>query len=147
MAGKILGTFVIFIGLLYIAWTYSFEYAAVADSDNQTSVVNSSRNAMTEAVNLGSARVNEELTINEEIAVESVLREYSSASDFYDGSRYLNVYQVSSDPPMIAVESYLSIGTPIKPMLNRHTKKTDVSETIGRSREIIIYEAKETVRP
>lgn len=147
MAAKGIGAFAILIGLLYIVWTYSFEYSAVADSDNQTSVVNSSRNAMTEAVNLGAARVNEELTINEDIAVESVLREYSDASDFHDGARYLNVYQVSSDPAMIAVESYLAIGTPLKPMLNKFTKKTDVSETIGRSREIIIYEAKETVRP
>jgi hypothetical protein len=147
MSSKILGAFILLLFLLFLVFTFSFQYGSVAYSDNKTGVINASRNAMTDAVNLGNARVNESITINEEIAVESVLRQYSDTTDFFDGGRYLNIYQVSSDPAMIAVESYVSVDTPMKSMLKNFTGKQEDSNLIGRSREIIIYEAKNTVRP
>jgi len=146
MAAKILGGFILIFGLLFVGFIYSFEYLKVADSDNQTAVTNSSRNAMTEAINLGNARVNEEITINEDVAVEATLRMYAASSDFNGGARYVNVYNVVSDPAMIAVESYLEIGTPIRGMLNYFNKDIDIEFDTTRSREITIYEAKETTR-
>lgn len=147
MAAKVWGIFIFIIFMLFLVFVISFQYVSVADSDNETAVVNSARNAMTEAINLGNARVNEEITINEEIAIEAVLRQYASTTDFFDAARYLNVYEVSSDPAMFAVESYVSIGTPIKPVLNHFTGNTDKSNIVGRSREIVIFEAKQTVKP
>ncbi|MCM3405513.1 DUF5411 family protein [Cytobacillus oceanisediminis] len=123
-------------------FTMSFQEVSIADSDNETSVENASRNAMTVAVNLGNARVNEEVTINEDIAVESVVRQYADSADFYNGDRYLNVYQVSSNPPMLAVESYTQLESPFLGITNP-SGQNDV-ET--RSREIIIYEAKKLIK-
>lgn len=140
------GGFIVLIGILIVVFVYSFQKIAVADSDNETGLENAARNAMTEAVNLGNARVNEEVTINEEIATESLLRQYADTTDFDGADRYLNVYQVNSDPAMIAVDSYLTVQTPIQSMLNRFTDKNRDDTTIGRSREVIIWEAKSTTR-
>jgi len=131
-----------------IGFVFSFQYRNVSDSDNETAVVNSARNGMTEAVNLGGQRVNEKVTINEAVAVEATLRMYAAASDFDDGARYLNVYDVKSDPAYIAVESYLEINTPFRNMINQFRKeKLESQPEIARSREIVIYEAKEVQRP
>lgn len=99
---------------------------------------------MTLAINWGNARVNEEITINEEVAEEAVLRQFADASDFYDGDRYLNIYHSSSKPPILAVESYSTIGTPFQDMANRFSEENDLTDTIIRNREIVIFEAKET---
>ncbi|MBG9689702.1 hypothetical protein ABD91_01890 [Lysinibacillus sphaericus] len=128
--------------MLSISFAFSSQYLRVADSDNQTSVTNATRNAMTEAVNLGNQRVNEEVTINEDMAIEATLRMYAASSDFDDGGRYLNVYDVKSDPAFLAVESYTEIGTPIRGMLNKFSPDVKVVKDFTRSREIVIYEAK-----
>lgn len=146
MSAKVFGTFILIIGILTIAFSFSFSYLSAANSDNQTAVTNSARNAMTEAINLGNQRVNEEITINEEVAIEATLRMYAASSDFDDGARYLNVYRVESDPAYISVDSYLEIGTPIRGMLNYFSSDVKVIPDITRSREVIIYEAKETER-
>lgn len=117
----------------------SFQQVSIADSDNETSVENASRNAMTIAVNLGNARVNEEITINEEIAVEAVVRQYADSADFFDGDRYLNIYQVSSDPAMLAVESFTQLESPFLGFTRGFSNSNDVTT---RSREIVIFEAK-----
>lgn len=147
MAVKVFGGFILIVAILFVGFTYSYEYYQVADSDNQTALTNSTRNAMTEAVNLGNARVNEELTINEEVAVEATLRMYAATADFEDGARYLSVYDVQSDPAMLAVDSYLEIGTPLRKMLNYFNQRIDIENDIARSREIVIYEAKQTTQP
>lgn len=146
MNAKVLGAFILIVGLLAIGFIYSFEYLKVADSDNQTAVTNSARNAMTEAINLGNQRVNEEITINEEVAIEATLRMYAATSDFDDGARHLNVYRVESDPAYISVDSYLEIGTPIRGMLNYFSSEVEIIPDLTRSREIVIYEAKDTER-
>lgn len=146
MGVKVLGFFITIIFILTTVYVFSFQYVATADSDDKTAMTNASRNSMTESVNLGGARVNEKITINEEIAIESMLRMYAASSDFDDGARYINVYEVKSEPAFIAVDSYVSIDTPIKSMLKRFSKDIDTSNTVTRSREIVIYEAKNTTR-
>lgn len=146
MAGKILGVFLLTFIALFAVFAFSFEYITVADNDNEVSIENSARNAMTQAINLGNARVMEELTINEDIAVEAVLRHYADSSDFYDSDRYVNVYEVNSNPPLLAVESFASVHTPIQEMLNNFSGENTDSETVTRSREVIIYEAKDLSR-
>ncbi|MGC7930643.1 hypothetical protein ACP3VS_18690 [Lysinibacillus sp. VIII_CA] len=134
--------------IIYVVFTFSVQYLAVADSDNQTAVTNSARNAMTEAINLGNQRVNEKVTINEDVAIEATLRMYAATSDFEDGARYLNIHEVNSDPAYIAVDSYLEIWTPFKRTVNKYLENPKSAQpNIARSREIVIYEAKPTVRP
>lgn len=147
MPVKTLGAFILIIFMLLAVLVYSHQYTVVADSDNQTAITNAARNSMTESLNLGYARAFEEITIDEELAVESLIRMYSASSDFDDGARYVNIYEVKSDPAFIAVESYVSIDTPIKSMLQKlSTQEIDQSETITRSREVVIYEAKNITR-
>ncbi len=130
-----------------VAFVYSFSFLFTADSDNETTVKNIARNAMTEAVNQGNLRVNEEITINEEVAVEAAVRMYAASSDFSKGDRYLNIAEVSSNPPMLAIDSYVEIMTPLKSVVNRFSSKNEILKpNITRSREVIIYEAKSTAK-
>lgn len=146
MGGSTWTPLVAIVGILYVVFVFSFGYKAVGNSDNQTSITNASRNAMTESVNLGSAKFNEELTINEEVAIESAIRMYAASADFSDGARYVNIKDVKSDPAMIATESYLEVNTPLRPMLKFFNHNIDVVPDYTRSREIVIYEAKEINR-
>ncbi len=146
MSKLVMGAFFIVMLLFFTVFTTSFQYLIVADSDNETSAENATRNAMTQSINWGNARVNEEITINQDIAVEAVLRQYADSSDFFDGDRFVNIYRTSSNPPMIAVESYSTIGTPFQNMANSFNKENNSSKTVTRSREIVIYEAKELTK-
>ncbi|MGG1021173.1 DUF5411 family protein [Bacillus paralicheniformis] len=134
--------FLLLVFIFFIVYTASFEYVKIGDNDNETSIQNSARNAMTQSINWGNARVNEEITINEEVATEAVLREYANSSSFNDGNRYVNIFKVSGKPPMLAVESYSNIKTPFNDMANVYNKQNNSNETITRSREVVIYEAK-----
>lgn len=146
MSKFVLGGFFLIFFIAAVVFTVSFEYTAVDDSDNETSVQNATRNAMTEAVNWGEARVNENITINQDIAVEAVVRQYAQTSDFFDGDRYLNVYRTITNPPMLAVESYTNVKTPFNRIANKFNKQNNSDENITRSRDIEIVEAKELVK-
>lgn len=143
MSKMAIGGFLLFVLLFFVVWITSFEYLTIGDNDNETSSQNSARNAMTKSVNWGNARVNEEITINERVAEEAVLREYANSTSFKEGNRMLNIYQVSGKPPLLAVESYSNISTPFIDMANKYTGKKDSNETVTRSREVVIYEAKD----
>lgn len=142
----VIGLFLIVIFFMSFVFAYSFEDVKIADSDNEFGVENTARNSINIAVNLGNVRANEEITINEEIAVEATLRQYADTSDYFRGDRYLNVYQVSSDPAMLAVESYAELESPILGMTKRYTKSTTPTTVTTRSREIVIFEAKDLVK-
>ncbi|MED3677048.1 MULTISPECIES: DUF5411 family protein [Bacillati] len=142
MSKMVIGGFLLFVLLFFVVWITSFEYITIGDNDNETSSQSSARNAMTKSINWGNARVNEEITINEKVAEEAVLREYANSTSFKEGNRMLNIYQVSGKPPLLAVESYSTIETPFVDMANKYTKKNKTNKTITRSREVIIYEAK-----
>lgn len=142
MAKAIYSAFFLLIFIMFTVFVMSYEYIGFADNDNETSSDNTTRNSMTKAINMGDARVNEEITINEDIAVEAVVREYAQTSDFNDGTRYLNIFKTSSKPAMLAVEAYNKVETPFNSMANRFSEEENSNETITRSREIVIFEAK-----
>lgn len=126
-----------------VSFTLSFERLQVIDSDNSTSVQNATRNAMTQSVNLGATRVNEEVSINREVAIEAVVRQYADSYDFAQGERYLNVYDVSSSPPMIAVEAYTLQDSPFRILTNKYKNENKPTDDVTRSREVQIIEAKD----
>lgn len=138
--------FLLLILIGFVVYTASFEFIKVGDNENEVTIQNTARNAMTQSINWGSARVNEEITINEEIAKEAVLREYANSISFNSGDHYINIYQLSNKPPLLAVESYSEIATPFNQFVKNFSdnKNNDSSETVTRSREVIIYEAKKT---
>lgn len=147
MGKYVIGAFGAIVLMMISVLIYSYSTASVADSDNQTAMNNAASQAMTEAMNLGDIRVNQKVTIDEEIAKDALIRMYAASSDYSDGARYLNVYQVNSDPAYIAVDSYLEINTPFKPFINRFsTEKRSIEPQITRSRETVIFEAIQTVR-
>lgn len=146
MAKLLLSCFLLLFITFGLSFTLSFQQLNVVDSDNESSVENSTRNAMTQAINLGASRVNEEITINEEIAVEAVVRQYADSQSFAQGDRYLNIYKVSSNPPMLAVESYSTIDAPFKNLINEFNGENKSTENVTRSREVQIIEAKDVTR-
>lgn len=109
----------------------------MSDSDNTTTSTAANRNAITQSINWGNARVNEEITINEDVAKEAVLRQYARDSNFADGDRYINIHNISGTPPMIAVDAYTVVKTPYSNLYS------DVPDNITRSRDVVIYEAKD----
>ncbi|MEH6944653.1 DUF5411 family protein [Bacillus sp. JJ722] len=143
MSNSVMSAWIILTFLFFVGFTVSYQYIAMADSDNETSSTNTARNSMNVAINWGNARVNEEVTINEEIAREAVVRQYADTASFHDGNKYLNIYEVSSKPAMLAVDSYGSVDTPFMNMTNNFKGENNDTNTITRSREIVIYEAKD----
>lgn len=142
MSNQVMTAWLLLFCIFFVGFTVSYQYIGMADSDNETSSTNTARNSMNVAINWGNARVNEEVTINEEIAREAVVRQYADTASFHDGNKYLNVFKVSSKPAMIAVDSYGSIGTPYMGMVNQFKGTEYEVNKIIRSREIVIYEAK-----
>ncbi|MFS0783372.1 DUF5411 family protein [Bacillus sp. 1P06AnD] len=146
MSKLTMGAFALLLFIFFTVFAFSQQYLTVADSDNETSVTNSTRNAMTQAINWGNARVNEDITINEKAAIQAVVRQYGDNADFFDGERYVNVHSLSENPPMLAVDTYTTVNTPFQGMANRFTKENKSDENITRSREIVIFEAKKLIK-
>lgn len=147
MSTQVWGLFATIGMIILLVFTYSFQKTSVADVDNETAVQNAARNAMTEAVNLGNQRVNEEVTINEEVAVEATIRMYAASSTFGDVARYINIFDVNSAPAYIAVDSYAELQTPIRGMLKKYNDKVVERNDFTRSRDVVIYEAKDIIKP
>lgn len=92
------------------------------------------------AVNKGAARVNEEITINEKVATEALVRQYAQSSDFNDGDKILNIVNISSKPAMIAVEGYEILeDVSIMKWLGNKDSKVKPKEV-----DVVIFEAKDT---
>lgn len=142
MSKWVISSFFVCVLLLFIVFTASFEYTTMVSKDNKSSVDNLTRNAMTVAVNWGTARVEEKITIHPKIAEEAVLRQYASTSEFGDGDRSVGIYAVEGDPAMLAVELYSQFDTPMQHTLNNFTRKQELTDSIIRNRNIVIYEAK-----
>lgn len=147
MSKMVISSFFVFILMLFVVFTASFEYTTMASKDNKTSVDNLTRNAMTVAVNKGTARVEEKITINPKIAEEAVLRQYASTSEFGDGDRSVGIYAVEEEPAMLAVELYSQFDTPMQHTINNFTRKQELTDSMVRNRNVVIYEAKSAQKP
>lgn len=135
------GTLVTIGTIVLMLIVISFSYLFSADADNHSAVEITSRDAIQSAVNLGAVRVTEEITINEEIAKEAVIRQYVASSNFNDGTVVLGVPTVNSKPASLALESYKLVDSwYIASWLGLEDK-----EAVTREVDAIIYEAKKTV--
>lgn len=136
------------IGLLIMAmfafllFVVSSNYMFVADTEEDNSLEQATVSAMSQGINMGKVRVNEEVTINENIVKEALVRQYVEQTNFHDGVKQLHIYAIASQPAMIATESYNTFTTPLPEYLDREEKETSVRQFTN-----VIYEAKQTQKP
>lgn len=135
------GTLVTIGTIVLMLIVISFSYLFSADADNHSAVEITIRDAIQQSINMGAVRVTEEITIDEEIAKEAVIRQYVATSNFNDGTLVLSVPQVNSKPASLAIESYKLIDNwYIADWLGLKEKEAKTREV-----NAVIYEAKETV--
>lgn len=122
------------------SWVVSYEKVSLMDNDNEQSLETSTRNAVTNSVNLGILRINEKVNLNEDAQEEILLRQYANSVGFYRGDRTLNIYRfnVGGGSPLMATEAFANLQDS-----NAITEGTS-QET--RSRTIQIIEARKTTR-
>lgn len=123
-----------------VSWVVSYEKVSLMDNDNEQSLETSTRNAVTNSVNLGILRINEKVNLNEDAQEEILLRQYANSVGFYRGDRTLNIYRfnVGGGSPLMATEAFANLQDS-----NAITEGTS-QET--RSRTIQIIEARKTTR-
>lgn len=135
--------FGLLIGLLLIMSVGQIGKEAITEQNDDTALDNSARNALAASVNKGALRVTEEVTINEQVAEEALVRLYADNSNFNGGETSLNIYKISSKPAMIAVDSYNAVDNDLEGFIERFTGEDVPNERISRNREIVIFEAKD----
>lgn len=123
-----------------VSWVVSYEKVSLMDNDNEQSLETSTRNAVTNSVNLGILRINEKVNLNQDAQEEILLRQYANSVGFYRGDRTLNIYRfnVGGGSPLMATEAFANLQDS-----NAITEGTN-QET--RSRTIQIIEARKTTR-
>lgn len=123
-----------------VSWVVSYEKVSLMDNDNEQSLETSTRNAVTNSVNLGILRINEKVNLNEDAQEEILLRQYANSVGFYRGDRTLNIYRfnVGGGSPLMATEAFANLQDS-----NAITEGTS-QET--RSRTIQIIESRKTTR-
>ncbi|ENL4423511.1 hypothetical protein FOL75_15435 [Bacillus thuringiensis] len=129
----------VLIGIMLFTASTGFMFAADTNEDN--SLHQATATAMSKAINMGQLRVDEEITINEKVVKETLIREYVNQSNFHDGEKRLNIYAINSQPAMIGVESYNTFAIPIK----KYLKEPDDQTTV-RQFENMIFEAKKVTK-
>ncbi|QWB31999.1 hypothetical protein [Exiguobacterium acetylicum] len=140
MAKIVFGFFMTILLASVVSWVVSYEKVSLMDNDNEQSLETSTRNAVTNSVNLGILRINEKVNLNEDAQEEILLRQYANSVGFYRGDRTLNIYRfnVGGGSPLMATEAFANLQDS-----NAITEGTS-QET--RSRTIQIIEARKTTR-
>lgn len=127
----------VFLLIFFITFYTAYNQATFVAKDNEVALDNATRNALSDSINVGHLRVNEEVTIDPQMAKESLIRNYAQSVNYQEGDRFLNIYYIS-EQPILAVDAYTSLeGT---------TNFTSEQETISRSRNVYIIEAKDITR-
>lgn len=140
MAKIVFGFFMTILLASVVSWVVSYEKVSLMDNDNEQSLETSTRNAVTNSVNLGILRINEKVNLNEDAQEEILLRQYANSVGFYRGDRTLNIYRfnVGGGSPLMATEAFANLQDS-----NAITEGTS-QET--RSRTIQIIESRKTTR-
>jgi hypothetical protein len=120
---------------LFIA---SSSYLFAADTNEDRTLEQAAASAMSKGINMGQVRVDEEVTVNEDVVKEALVRQYVEQSNLSDGEKQLHIYALASQPSMLAVESYNTLfNLPIRKYLKEEDEKASVRQFAN-----IIFEAK-----
>lgn len=140
MAKIVFGFFMTILLASVVSWVVSYEKVSLMDNDNEQSLETSTRNAVTNSVNLGILRIDEKVNLNGDAQEEILLRQYANSVGFYRGDRTLNIYRfnVGGGSPLMATEAFANLQDS-----NAITEGTS-QET--RSRTIQIIESRKTTR-
>lgn len=146
---------VTFFGLMMIGYFLLMFYSIdigntlVTANDNDDAVEIATRTAVSQSVNRGYLRVHEEMTIDPEVAEATFLRSYAKNVGHNDANtlRKLDIYDVSSNPPMLAVDVTTATNGLTKNYLTNWDAYLDDQNNYTNERHIVIYEAKSTERP
>ncbi len=118
-------------------------------TDNDDAVEIAARTAISQSINRGELRVKERMTIDPDVAEATFVKNYARNASYNhpDTLRKLDIYEISSEPPMLAVEVTTSTGSYAK----RYLKNWDDSQTsfknYSNKRHVVIYEAKNINTP
>jgi hypothetical protein len=120
---------------LFIA---SSSYLFAADTNEDRTLEQAAASAMSKGINIwGQVRVDEEVTVNEDVVKEALVRQYVEQSNLSDGEKQLHIYALASQPSMLAVESYNTFDLPIRKYLKEEDEKASVRQFAN-----IIFEKK-----
>ena len=140
MSKLVFSIFLTIVLIFGVFWVISFQEVSIVDNDNEQSLETSTRNAVTNSVNLGILRANEKVNLNQNAQEEILIRQYANSVGFYQGDRTLNIYRfnVGGGAPLMATEAFANLkeSNAVNKGLNQET----------RSRTVQIIEARKTTR-
>jgi hypothetical protein len=125
----------------------SIGYTMSADKSIDFSVKEATKQAMYTGIKKGCVRVTENVVLDEKVTKEALVRSVAELSTYENGTVYLDIHKLSTNPAMLSVEAYHVIDTPFQSYLNimEHTNKS--SKTTTREFAAAIFEAKQTQKP
>lgn len=134
---------------LFMFYTIDVSVSTMIGTDNEDAVEIAGRNAISQSVNRGFLRVQEEMTIDTEVAEAIFLKSYAKNVGYNESGtiRKVDIIDVSSNPPMLAVEVTTSTNSYTKQYLTIWDEYLNEQKSYTNNRQIIIYEAKETTKP
>ena len=134
---------------LFMFYTVDISISSMIGTDNEDAVEVAGRNAISQSINRGYLRVKEEITIDTDVAEAVFLKSYARNVGYNESStiRKVDIQDVSSNPPMLAVEVTTSTDSYTKDYLTNWDEYLNEQKNYTNNRQIIIYEAKATTKP
>lgn len=134
---------------LLMFYSIDISNTLITANDNEDAVEIATRTAVSQSINRGHLRVHEEMTLDPEVAEATFLRSYAKNVGYNDVNtlREVEIYDVSSDPPMLAVDVTTGTKGLTKNYLTNWDAYLDNQNNFTNERHIVIYEAKSTIKP
>ena len=141
---------VLFFGLwflsyfLFLFYTLDVGIMHTTSTDNDDAAEIAARTAISQSINRGELRVRERMTIDPDVAEAAFVKNYARNASYNhpDTLRKVDIHEISSEPPMLAVE----VTTATNSYAKRYLKYWDSSQTslknFSNKRHVVIYEAK-----
>jgi Flp pilus assembly protein TadG len=146
---------VLFFGLWFISYFLFMFYALdvgimnITSTDNDDAVEMAARTAISQSINRGELRVRERLTIDPDVAQATFLKSYAKNASYNHPNtlRKIDFYNISSEPPMIAVEVTTATDSYVKNYFKQVEGPQSGQKNFSNKRHVVIYEAKSTNIP
>lgn len=130
-------------------YTIDIGVVYTTSQDNDDAIEVASRAAISQSVNRGELRVTERMTIDADVAEATFVKNYARNVAYNNPStiRKLDIHDISTDPPMLAVEVTTATDGYAKNYLRNWDEYLDNQKNYTNKRHIVIYEAKSTTIP
>ena len=118
-------------------------------TDNDDAVEIAARSAIAQSINRGELRVKERMIIDPDVAEATFVKNYARNASYNhpDTIRKLDIYEISSDPPMLAVEVTTSTNSYAKKYFKNWDSTITNFDNLSNKRHVVIYEAKSIKTP